>query len=540
VQSGLNLGADDYVTKPFERHELMARIRTKLRVKEAEDIIRRRNRELNLLPEIGRELSARTDIKDLANVLLKRTVETLGAIQGNMIVLQNGTTPQQNYQVSLSPADEKNHQLEISKGLIDHMKVEPQGLVVNNAQNNPLWQMDQNPFIGSAVIAPLNGRRELLGLLILVHEQEYYFNLDHLLLLQAIASQAAIAVENARLYADVAQEQKRLSVILQYAAEAILLFDESGKLCLLNPAGEKLFTDFNAHINETLPKDAGYDTFITLLDEARASQLPNSGEVLWPDQRTFVALISPIEDGGQVAILHDVSHFKDLEKVKNEFIATASHDLKNPITTISGFSNLLEQVGPLNHQQHEFVNYIKSATLNMTELVQNMMSLAQMDMDVQIKHIAVDMQKLVAEMATEFTPQASKKEQILNFTPLSTPVSVSGDLLQLRQLLRNLLGNAIKYTPNGGDIQLNTKMSGTQILIDIQDSGFGIPATDLPFIFDRFYRVREGKASEVEGNGLGLAIVKSIVEQHGGQINVQSEPNKGSCFTVTLPTIEIN
>jgi signal transduction histidine kinase len=148
------------------------------------------------------------------------------------------------------------------------------------------------------------------------------------------------------------------------------------------------------------------------------------------------------------------------------------------------------------------------------------------------------MQKLIADMAGEFTPQAHKKDKTLNFTPLSAPVHVSGDLLQLRQLLRNLLGNAIKYTPAGGEIQLSAKVSGTQILIDIQDSGFGIPAADLPFIFDRFYRVREGKASEVEGNGLGLALVKSIVEQHDGQINVQSELNRGSCFTVTLPLLE--
>ncbi len=535
VQSGLNLGADDYVTKPFERHELMARIRTKLRVKETEDIIRRRNRELNLLPEIGRELSARTDIKDLANILLKRTVETLGAIQGNMIILQNGVNPQQNYQVSLSSDEEQNHKLEISQGLLDHMKAEPQGLVVNNALNNPLWQMDKNPFIGSAVIAPLNGRHELLGLIILAHEQEYYFNLDHLLLLQAIASQAAIAMENARLYTDMAQEQKRLSVILRHAAEAILLFDESGKLSLLNPAGEKLFTDFNTHIHEALPRDAGYESFITLLDEARASQLSKSGEVIWPDQRTFVALISPIEDGGQVAILHDVTHFKDLEKVKNEFIATISHDLKNPITSISGFSNLLEQVGPLNEQQHEFVNYIKSATLDMAELVQNMMSLAQMDLDAQKKHAAVDMQKLLEEMAGEFTPQASKKEQTLKFTPLPTPALIKGDLLQLKQLLRNLIGNAIKYTSNGGEIQLSAKVDGRHFSIYVQDNGFGIPASDLPFIFDRFYRIRAGKASEVEGNGLGLAIVKSIVEGHSGKISVESEVDTGTRFHVSLP-----
>jgi signal transduction histidine kinase/DNA-binding response OmpR family regulator len=538
VQSGLNLGADDYVTKPFDRHELMARIRTKLRVKEAEDAIRRRNRELNLLPEIGKELSARTDIKDLANVLLKRTVETLGAIQGNMIILSTENELQQNYQVSLS-AESSNAEMVIPETLLKHINESHQGLVVGDAHNDPLWRADQqNTTIQSAVIAPLHGRKDLLGLLILTHERQNYFNLDHLLLLQAIASQAAIAVENARLYTNMAQEQKRLAAVLQHAAEAILMFDAQGKLSLLNPAGEKLFTDFKANIKQTLPLGHGYDVLINMLEDARSSHGTKSGEVLWPDQRTFVTLITPIENGGQVVILHDVTRFKDLDQVKNEFIATASHDLKNPITSIAGFSTLLGQAGPLNEQQEDFVRRIQDAAQTMNELVQNMMALAQMDLEATQKHEPVEMGNLLAEMADEFTPQAQLKEQTLSFTRLATAAHVNGDSLQLHQLFRNLIGNAIKYTPNGGTITLKAKTMDAQILIDIQDNGYGIPASDLPFIFNRFYRVRDGKASEIEGNGLGLAIVKSVVEQHGGQIGVESEPGIGSCFTLALPLMQ--
>jgi len=538
VQSGLNLGADDYVTKPFDRHELMARIRTKLRVKEAEDIIRRRNRELNLLPEIGKELSARTDIKDLANVLLKRTVETLGALQGNMIILSSEDGLRQNYQVP--PASEgANVEMVISESLLKHIHDSHQGLVVNDAHNEPLWQTtEQEVSIRSAVIAPLHGRKDLLGLLILTHEQENYFNLDHLLLLQAIASQAAIAIENARLYSHVAQEQKRLAAVLEYAAEAILLFDEQGRLSLLNPAGEKLFTDFNANLNQTLPAGHGYDTLVKMLAEAQASHIAKSGEVLWPDQRTFVTLITPIKDGGQVAILHDVTRFKDLENVKNEFIATASHDLKNPITTIAGFSTLLGQAGPLNDQQKDFVNRIQSATQNMSELVQNMVSLAQIDLRATQKHEPVDLGNLLNAIADEFTPQASAKDQTLHFNPLAIPSQVNGEPLQLKQLFRNLIGNAIKYSPQGGKITIETRVEKDAVQVHVQDTGFGIPATDLPFIFDRFYRVRNGKASEIEGNGLGLAIVKSIVEGHDGQISVESEVGKGSCFRVSLPSLK--
>jgi len=537
VQSGLNLGADDYVTKPFDRHELMARIRTKLRVKEAEDIIRRRNRELNLLPEIGKELSARTDIRDLANVLLKRTVETLGAIQGNMIILESENAPQQNYQVS--PSNESsNVKIVIPESLLKHVRESRQGLVIDDTRNDLLWQADlENTAIHSAVIAPLHGRKDLLGLLILTHEQESYFNLDHLLLLQAIASQAAIAVENARLYASMAQEQKRLAAVLEHAAEAILLFDVQGKLSLLNPAGEKLFTDFNANINQTLPAGHGYDALVKMLEDARSSHITTSGEVLWPDQRTFVALITPIEDGGQVAILHDVTRFKDLDQVKNEFIATASHDLKNPITTIAGFSSLLGQAGPLNEQQKDFVTRIQGAAQTMSELVQNMLSLAQMDLQATQNHEVVELGALLAGIVDEFAPQAIAKEQTLHFNPLTVATHVNGDPLQLKQLFRNLVGNAIKYSPSGGKTMLVAKVEKEKIQVNVQDTGFGIPAADLPFIFNRFYRVRNGKNSEMEGNGLGLAIVKSIVEQHRGQISVESEVGKGTWFSIALPLL---
>jgi signal transduction histidine kinase/DNA-binding response OmpR family regulator len=537
VQSGLNLGADDYVTKPFDRHELMARIRTKLRVKEMEDVIRRRNRELNLLPEIGKELSARTDIKDLANVLLKRTVETLGAIQGNMLIFDSENGSRQNYQVSSVSPEPANAEMTVPEGLLERVNEARQGLIIEDTRNDPLWSAEQNASIRSAVIAPLYGRKNLLGLLILTHEQEKYFNTGHLLLLQAIASQAAIAIENARLYYNVTQEQKRLDAVLQHAAEAILMFDAQGKLILLNPAGERLFTDLKTRIGQVLPAGQGYDPFIQLLSAARSSNASKSDEVIWPDQRTFVALITPIEDGGQVVTLHDVTHFKDLEQVKNEFIAAASHDLKNPINAISGFSSMLEMAGPLNAQQKDFTNRIQKAAQTMIELVQNMLALAQIDLRALQKREAVDMEKLLAELANEFTPQAQAKEQTLSFASPSA-FRVSGDPLQLRQLFRNLIGNAIKYTPNGGAISLTTTTTDAHALIEVQDNGYGVSASDLPFIFNRFYRVRDGKKTdEIEGNGLGLAIVKSIVEQHGGKIHVQSEPQKGSRFSVSLPLL---
>lgn len=535
IQSGLNLGADDYITKPFDRHELMARIRTKLRVKEAEDVIRRRNRELNLLPEIGKQLSARLDIKDLANVLLKRTAETLGAFQGSMFILDEETGGiREKFEVLLNPSGAKE-KLTPSNKLIKQIDSARQGLVIEDPVHDPLWLADPGSSARSVLVAPLFGRTSLLGLIILAHEFQNYFSSDHLLLLQAIASQASIAIENAQLYSVVAQERKKLAAILRHASEAILLFDEQDRLTLLNPAGERLFNASPAKLNQPLPTEQGYETLAKVIEEARTTPMPFSRDIPWSDGRAFTAYFAPIEEGGVAAILHDVSRFKDLDRIKNEFIATASHDLKNPLTSIGGYAQLLSQAGPLTGRQSEFVNRILHSVKTMGELIQNMMSLAQLDLQAEQKYVAVDLKPLLDEVTVEFAPQASEKKQVFNYEGFDHSVQIHGDPLQLRQAFRNLLGNAIKYTPSGGSIQLLTREEADNLFIMVSDNGYGIPAADLPFIFDRFYRVRTGKAGEEEGNGLGLAIVKSVVEQHGGSIQVKSEIGEGSWFTMSLP-----
>lgn len=273
-----------------------------------------------------------------------------------------------------------------------------------------------------------------------------------------------------------------------------------------------------------------------MLDQARGSEGVNSGEVVCPDGRTFAALITPIEGGGLVAVLHDVTSFKQVERVKNEFIAAVSHDLKNPIMAVSGYSDLLSHAGQLSEVQVGFIKHIQNSAKAMNDLVQNMLQLAQADLNFMQRFESVEMNLLLAEIVDEFAGQLLVREQSLNFDPAPDPVYVNGDALQLRQLFRNLVSNAIKYTPRGGKMQVSARVEGGSVLIQVQDDGYGIPSTDLPFIFDRFYRVRRD-GDEAEGNGLGLAIVKSIVEQHDGQISVESEVDKGTCFSVSLPVL---
>jgi signal transduction histidine kinase/DNA-binding response OmpR family regulator len=540
MQSGLNLGADDYVTKPFDRRELMARIHTKLRVKEAEDVIRRRNRELNVLPEIGKQLSARLDINELTDVILHRTVETLGAMLGYIIIL-NPTGPlQKEYHISTPVFPTHKVQLPHLNTLLEELRKTQWGMIIDDAHNDPRWPTLPDDPTGSVIVIPMFGRLDLIGFLALIHEQPGYFNPDHQLLLQAISAQAAIAVENARLYASVMREQQRSSAILQSAPDVILMFDPDGRLALLNPTAEKLFTDYRANIGQPLMRGHGYDALISLLEETLASGKPKSQEVLWPDHRAFSVYLTPIPEGGCVVILHDVTHFKDLERVKNDFISTASHDLKNPISIITGACELMPRVGPLNKKQSEFVNHIYTAANNMNELVHNMLQLVTLDAGSRpdIKSGVIDLYAVMGEVVNEFQPLAKSRGQSLVLEGRTGPdLKAGGDPWQLRQVLRNLVNNALKYTPRKGSITLSLEASGRQAIIAVQDTGYGIPPADLPFIFDRFYRVRNMDTKGIEGHGLGLAIVKSVVEQHGGQVCVESQPGKGSRFTFSLPLV---
>jgi GAF domain-containing protein len=217
MQAGLYLGADDYVTKPFERRELIARISTKLRVKQAEDSIRQQNKELHILPEIARQLNDHLDIDRLADIVLSHTVEAFGATAGHLIILNPKGPLHKTYPNRATPNVET--QIPPISNLLDQIMEARQSLVIGNTRDDSRWRSTLEDPTRSAIIVPMLGRLDLIGLLILTHEQRGFFNLDQQPLLQAIASQAAIAIENTRLHSYIAYEQRRLDTVPQNTAE---------------------------------------------------------------------------------------------------------------------------------------------------------------------------------------------------------------------------------------------------------------------------------------------------------------------------------
>jgi signal transduction histidine kinase len=171
----------------------------------------------------------------------------------------------------------------------------------------------------------------------------------------------------------------------------------------------------------------------------------------------------------------------------------------------------------------------------MLELIKDLMDLARIDMGLELSKERLDLRDLIASELEEFRDHAAVKRQTVSVELSSEPALAEIDVARMLQVLRNLVGNAIKYTPEGGQITLSASASEQVARFQVRDTGLGIPAPDLPRIFEKFYRVHTTDREGIEGSGLGLAIVKAIIEQHGGQIAVESAVGRGSCFTVTIP-----
>jgi signal transduction histidine kinase len=231
------------------------------------------------------------------------------------------------------------------------------------------------------------------------------------------------------------------------------------------------------------------------------------------------------------------AHHERINRLKDELIYTTSHDLRNPLSNIIGLAELNLELDDLNTEstRQDLHNIIQQAEI-MIELIGDVLDLARLETDQDLKHRPIILETLIHQTELAYQSQAERKNITLSFkNNHGVQTKIMADEIGLRRVLGNLVSNAIKYTPDGGQVLLELEADDTATIIRVTDSGFGIGEGDLPHIFERFYRVTNAPHHQVEGTGLGLAIAKLIVEQHGGQIEVSSQLSEGSTFTVCLP-----
>jgi two-component system NtrC family sensor kinase len=274
--------------------------------------------------------------------------------------------------------------------------------------------------------------------------------------------------------------------------------------------------------------------FVTSAPETGSAQ---KGEICLSDGRTLYATLTPIPDVGRAVIMQDITRLKELDRMKTEFVSTVSHDLRSPLTSILGYTQMLRVVGPLDERQEMFVDRIMAGVNQITELISDLLDIGRIEAGLDMQMAPCDVAALASEVATQCHDASVQKKQRLVYQAPPEQAIVLGNDLRLRQVIHNLVGNAIKYTPEAGDIRLWVQLEDSTVLLGVQDNGIGIPPGDLPYVFDKFYRVESDETADIQGTGLGLSICRSVIEKHGGRIWAESVPGKGSIFYVALPSL---
>jgi two-component system sensor histidine kinase/response regulator len=234
----------------------------------------------------------------------------------------------------------------------------------------------------------------------------------------------------------------------------------------------------------------------------------------------------------------DRQYFESLNRMKDQFIRMATHDLRNPLNVILGYASVINRLDVSAHDRSlraQAVENIRQSVEKMRTLVTDLLDLAQFETSSYLSMTPKPLGDFLGTCLGGLQVIATQKNIELIFTPPPSNVIVHIDESYMARVIDNLVSNAIKYTPSGGRVTVRVTWDENNAIIEVSDTGLGIPEQDLPHIFDAFYRVRQGEYENIEGSGLGLSIVKTIVEQHGGKVKVESQPGQGSTFWAILP-----
>lgn len=342
---------------------------------------------------------------------------------------------------------------------------------------------------------------------------------------------------------EVTWQNQHLSAILNSMIEGVIVIDKGARIVSLNPTIEKIFG--------VSCKDAENKLFLEAVRNNDLSEVVNdvlqsarhiSRELtlVWPVQRIFEVNATPIFEKTQVngclVVIHDITQIRKLETMRRDFVANVSHELKTPLTSIKGFVETLLE-GAMDDQEHgrQFLKIIQNHSDRLNSLINDLLDLSSMESrDISLRKEDFDLKELVQEVVSGFTSQFKKKNiEISNGLPVS--LIVRADRNRVEQVITNLLDNALKFNKDGGSIKIYADDIQNVLKVFVEDTGIGIPAKDIPRIFERFYRVDKARSREMGGTGLGLSIVKHIAELHGGSVGVESIEGLGSKFWFTIP-----
>jgi PAS domain S-box-containing protein len=396
-----------------------------------------------------------------------------------------------------------------------------------------------SPRPESILALPLRHENLYYGTLWLAYDTPHQFPDDEVRFITTLASQAALASANSRLFTRAEVGRQRLASILSSTPDPVLVTDHRDRLLLANPAAwHVLGLGVEAGQGQPIEQVISNTDLVRLLRTFSNDHL--SAEVTLPDGKIYLAIASSVTlDGhpvGRICILRDITHFKELDAMKSDFVSTVSHDLRSPLTLMRGYATMLEMVGDLNEQQTSYVRKIVTSVEGMSRLVNTLLDLGRIEAGVDLQLEMVSVHDIIDRVVGSIQLQATQKQIVIS-TEIDSQAAplVEADQALLQQALHNLIENAIKYTEPGGKVSIRVAPDQERILFEVSDTGIGIAPVDLPRLFEKFYRGGQREAKKRQGTGLGLAIVKSIAERHNGEVWAESQLGKGSKFSFAIP-----
>lgn len=404
-----------------------------------------------------------------------------------------------------------------------------------------------DPTVRSLVVVPLIFQGEVIGAINLDDTKPNAFGKAQEQLLSIAANHAAIAIQNARLFQKLSTEEYRTRAIIEHMADGILLINRDGSIITVNSAlsrmvGIRSAAILGKNIHSTNLHPALKAVSAPLKKVGHSGHLGTTVTLPGKEKTTLRIIATPVTNDngqllGEVRLIHDITRERHLEQLKDDFISTISHELRTPLFSIQGFVRLILNGDVSDKQtQHEFLSIIERQANHLAELVSDLLDLNRISSNaLQLKMAPVDLVDILNQTISQLQGFSRKKQvQVRAKFPASLPL-IQGDATRLRQVFTNLIGNAIKFTPQKGRVFVQAKANQKNVLISITDTGIGIPTEDLERIFGKFYQVEEHSTRSAEGSGLGLHIARQLVERHNGKIWAQSELGKGSTFFVQLP-----
>ena len=351
--------------------------------------------------------------------------------------------------------------------------------------------------------------------------------------------------------AEEARARRELEDVLASLQDAVLVVDGEARLRFLNAAALRLFDIriqdvLGANLIEALPSFGLESAMRAALREGQSSE--EEIHLYSPRLRQVFLRVAPVFSGagartGAVAIVQDLTELRRLERVRRDFVSNASHELRTPIATVRALAETLENAGEDDAVRAQFLPPLVSEAERLSRLISDLLDLARAEDAPTSPFSRVELRSVVSQSVARLRDKAARRDVTVEWNPDGAHSPVEGDAAALEQVAFNLLDNALSYTPAGGRVMLEVGDDASGVVLRVEDNGLGIPESDLPRIFERFYRVDKARSRAEGGTGLGLAIVKHIVETHGGHVEVESSVatgESGTRFRVHLPRASSN